>query len=72
MRGNTVVQGDYNAPKENLKVFRDGWMYTGDTGVIHNDGYLELKDRFKDIIISSGCLSTLTQQGVDYVENSGA
>jgi fatty-acyl-CoA synthase len=54
MRGNAVIQGYYHAPEENRKVFREGWMYTGDAGVIHPNGYLELKDRFKDIIISGG------------------
>ena len=54
MRGNDVVQGYYKAPEENAKTFRDGWMYTGDGGVIHPDGYLEVKDRFKDLIISGG------------------
>jgi fatty-acyl-CoA synthase len=54
MRGNDVVQGYYKAPEENAKAFKDGWMYTGDGGVIHPDGYVEVKDRFKDLIISGG------------------
>ena len=54
VRGNDVVQGYYKAPKENEELFKDGWFRTGDGGVIHTDGYLELKDRFKDIIISGG------------------
>jgi fatty-acyl-CoA synthase len=53
-RGNDVVQGYYKAPEENAKAFRDGWMKTGDGGVIHPDGYVEVKDRFKDLIISGG------------------
>jgi fatty-acyl-CoA synthase len=54
MRGNDVVQGYYKAPEENAKAFVAGWMKTGDGGVIHPDGYLEVKDRFKDLIISGG------------------
>ena len=54
MRGNDVVQGYYKTPEENAKVFKDGWFYTGDGGVIHPNGYIELKDRFKDVIISGG------------------
>jgi len=54
MRGNVVIQGYYKAPEENAKAFKDGWLYTGDGGVIHPDGYVELKDRFKDVIISGG------------------
>lgn len=54
MRGNDVILGYYKAPEENVKAFKSGWMYTGDAGVIHTDGYLELKDRFKDLIISGG------------------
>jgi len=54
MRGNDVVQGYYKAPEENAKAFKGGWMYTGDGGVIHPDGYVEVKDRFKDLIISGG------------------
>ena len=54
MRGNDVVQGYYKAPDENAKAFKDGWFYTGDGGVFHPDGYIEVKDRFKDLIISGG------------------
>ncbi|MBA7659040.1 Long-chain-fatty-acid--CoA ligase [subsurface metagenome] len=54
MRGNDVVQGYYKAPEENAKAFKGGWMYTGDGGVMHSDGYVEIKDRFKDLIISGG------------------
>jgi len=54
MRGNDVVQGYYKAPEENAKAFKDGWFYTGDGGIFHPDGYIEVKDRFKDLIISGG------------------
>jgi fatty-acyl-CoA synthase len=54
MRGNDVVQGYYQAPEENAKAFKNGWFYSGDGGVIHPDGYVEVKDRFKDVIISGG------------------
>jgi len=53
-RGNDVVRGYYKAPEEDAKAFQDGWMKTGDGGVLHPDGYLEVKDRFKDLIISGG------------------
>ena len=54
MRGNDVVQGYYKAPAENAKACKDGWFYSGDGGVFHPDGYVEVKDRFKDVIISGG------------------
>lgn len=54
MRGNVVIQGYYKAPEENAKAFEGGWLRTGDGGVIHPDGYIEVKDRFKDLIISGG------------------
>lgn len=54
MRGNDVVQGYYKAPEENAKAFKDGWFYSGDGGVLYPDGYIEVKDRFKDVIISGG------------------
>jgi fatty-acyl-CoA synthase len=54
LRGNDVIQGYYQAPEENARAFKGGWLYTGDGGVIHPDGYMEVKDRFKDLIISGG------------------
>ncbi len=54
MRGNDVVQGYHKAPGENAKAFKGGWFYSGDGGVFHPDGYVEVKDRFKDVIISGG------------------
>jgi len=54
MRGNDVIQGYYKAPEQNAKAFKGGWFYSGDGGVIHPDGYVEVKDRFKDLIISGG------------------
>ena len=54
MRGNDVVQGYHKAPEENAKAFKDGWFYSGDGAVFHPDGYVEVKDRFKDVIISGG------------------
>jgi len=54
LRGNNVIQGYYKAPEENAKTFREGWLHTGDAGIVHPDGYIELKDRFKDVIISGG------------------
>jgi fatty-acyl-CoA synthase len=54
LRGNDVVKGYYKAPEEDAKAFKDGWFYTGDGGVFHPDGYVEVKDRFKDLIISGG------------------
>lgn len=54
MRGNDVVRGYFQAPEENAKAFRHGWFYSGDGGVMHPDGYVEVKDRFKDVIISGG------------------
>lgn len=54
MRGNNVVRGYFHAPEENAKAFRNGWFHSGDGGVMHVDGYIEVKDRFKDVIISGG------------------
>lgn len=54
MRGNGVMLGYYKAPEETEKAFRGGWFHTGDVAVWHPDGYIELKDRQKDIIISGG------------------
>ena len=54
VRGNVVMTGYYNDPKSTAAAIKDGWFYTGDAAVVHEDGYLEIRDRFKDVIISGG------------------
>ena len=54
IRGNTVMLGYLKEPKATAEAFRGGWMHTGDLAVEHPDGYIEIKDRAKDIIISGG------------------
>ena len=53
-RGNTVMKGYLKNPTATKEAFRGGWFRTGDLGVMHPDGYVEVKDRSKDIIISGG------------------
>ena len=53
-RGNIVMKGYLNNPKATEDAFRGGWFHSGDLGVLHPDGYIQLKDRSKDIIISGG------------------
>ena len=53
-RGNTVMKGYLKAREETAKSFRDGWFWSGDLAVQHPDGYIEIRDRAKDIIISGG------------------
>ncbi len=53
-RGNVVMQGYYNDPEATERAFRGGWFHTGDAAVIHPDGYVEIRDRMKDVIISGG------------------
>ena len=54
MRGNNVMKGYWRDPEATAAAFRGGWFHSGDMGVMHPDGYLELRDRAKDIIISGG------------------
>jgi fatty-acyl-CoA synthase len=54
MRGNTVMKGYYNQPEATKEAFRHGFFHSGDLAVWHPDGYIELRDRQKDIIISGG------------------
>ena len=54
MRGNIVMKGYFKNPVATREAFRGGWFHSGDLGVMHPDGYIELKDRAKDIIISGG------------------
>ncbi len=54
MRGNTVMKGYLKNLEATAEAFRGGWFHTGDLAVWHADGYVEIKDRLKDIIISGG------------------
>ncbi|MGW6374652.1 long-chain-fatty-acid--CoA ligase [Rhodococcus sp. NPDC055112] len=54
LRGNNVMLGYYRDPEATAEAFAGGWFHTGDLGVMHPDGYIQLKDRAKDIIISGG------------------
>ena len=54
LRGNTVMRGYLKNPRATEEAFRGGWFHTGDLAVRHPDGYVEVKDRAKDIIISGG------------------
>ncbi|XP_054799442.1 trans-cinnamate:CoA ligase, peroxisomal-like isoform X2 [Prosopis cineraria] len=54
LRGSGIMKGYHNDPETSSKAFQNGWFWTGDVGVIHPDGYVEIKDRSKDVIISGG------------------
>ncbi|MDX6539673.1 MAG: hypothetical protein QOI71_1283 [Gaiellales bacterium] len=54
LRGNTVMAGYLDDDEATAEVFRGGWFHTGDAAVVHADGRLELRDRFKDVIVSGG------------------
>jgi fatty-acyl-CoA synthase len=54
VRGNVVMAGYYNDPEATAQAMRGGWFHTGDAAVIHPDGYIEIRDRLKDVIISGG------------------
>ena len=54
MRGNNVMKGYFEDPEATARAFEGGWFHSGDLGVVHPDGYVELRDRKKDIIISGG------------------
>ena len=67
MRGNNVMSGYLKNPTATLEAFEGGWFHTGDLAVWHPDGYVEIKDRSKDIIISGGeNISTIEVEGVLY------
>ena len=48
------MKGYYNDPEATGKAIRDGWFHSGDAAVVHPNGYVEIRDRFKDVIISGG------------------
>jgi fatty-acyl-CoA synthase len=54
MRGNNVMKGYFGDPTATTQAFAAGWFHSGDVAVIHPDGYIEVRDRMKDIIISGG------------------
>ena len=67
MRGNIVMKGYLDDPAATEKAFSGGWFHSGDLGVCHPDGYIELKDRSKDIIISGGeNISSIEVEGALY------
>jgi fatty-acyl-CoA synthase len=66
-KGNVVMKGYLKNPKATAEAFKNGWFLTGDLGVLHPDGYVEIKDRSKDIIISGGeNISSLEVEDVLY------
>jgi fatty-acyl-CoA synthase len=65
VRGNVVMKGYYNDPEATAKAFEGGWFHSGDGAVIHPDGYAEVRDRIKDVIISGGeNISSVEVEGV--------
>ncbi|HJZ46799.1 MAG TPA: long-chain-fatty-acid--CoA ligase [Roseiflexaceae bacterium] len=65
VRGNVVMKGYFNDPDATAKAIRDGWFHTGDAAVVHPDGYAEIRDRIKDVIISGGeNISSVEVEGV--------
>jgi fatty-acyl-CoA synthase len=65
VRGNVVMAGYYNDTPATEQAMRGGWFHTGDAAVIHPDGYIEIRDRLKDVIISGGeNISSVEVEGV--------
>jgi len=64
-RGNVVMSGYFRDPEATAHALRGGWMHTGDAAVVHPDGYVEIRDRFKDVIISGGeNISSVEVEGI--------
>jgi len=65
VRGNVVMEGYYRDPEATARAFEGGWFHSGDAAVVHPDGYLEIRDRLKDVIISGGeNISSIEVEGV--------
>jgi fatty-acyl-CoA synthase len=65
VRGNVVMEGYYNDPEATAHALRGGYFHTGDAAVVHPDGYAEIRDRIKDVIISGGeNISSVEVEGV--------
>jgi len=64
-RGNVVMEGYYRDPEATARAFHGGWFHSGDAAVVHPDGYIEIRDRLKDVIISGGeNISSIEVEGV--------
>src|SRR6516225_3452365 len=64
-RGNVIMKGYFQDPAATAQALEGGWMHTGDAAVVHPDGYVEIRDRFKDVIISGGeNISSVEVEGV--------
>jgi fatty-acyl-CoA synthase len=67
IRGNTVMKGYLKDPGATAEAFRDGWFFSGDIAVVYPDGYIKVRDRAKDVIISGGeNISSVEVEGVLY------
>jgi fatty-acyl-CoA synthase len=65
VRGNVVMEGYFDDPEATAQALRGGWFHTGDAAVVHPDGYVEIRDRLKDVIISGGeNISSVEVEGV--------
>jgi fatty-acyl-CoA synthase len=65
VRGNVVMKGYYNDPDATEQAMQDGWFHTGDAAAVHPSGYVEIRDRLKDVIISGGeNISSVEVEGV--------
>ena len=65
VRGNVVMKGYYKDPEATDRAMHDGWFHTGDAAAVHPDGYVDIRDRLKDVIISGGeNISSVEVEGV--------
>src|SRR5205085_10498258 len=65
VRGNVVMKGYYNDPEATALALRGGYFHSGDAAVVHPDGYVDIRDRLKDVIISGGeNISSVEVEGV--------
>jgi fatty-acyl-CoA synthase len=65
VRGNVVMEGYYKDPEATATAMRGGWFHSGDAAVVHPDHYIEIRDRFKDVIISGGeNISSVEVEGI--------
>ena len=61
------MKGYYNDPEATSAAIKNGWFHSGDAAVVHPDGYVEIRDRFKDVIISGGeNISSVEVEGVPF------